>query len=750
MAPAKRARGHHARQRKRSEVDAEEIKQIEAALRSNAPEPGTNPLSLPAAPEGVTTWPASRTFDGLPLSRHTKEGLAAAKFTRPTAVQRAVLPHALLGRDVLGAAKTGSGKTLAFLIPVLECLYRQQWGALDGLGALILTPTRELALQIFNELRKVGAKHEFSAGLLVGGKDVAEEQSRISSLNILVATPGRLLQHMDETAGFDCSGVKILVLDEADRILDLGFSAALNAIVENLPAQRQTLLFSATQTKSVKDLARLSLRSPEYLAVHAEAEVPTPIKLQQAYIVCPLQDKTDILWSFIRSHLKAKIIIFLSTCKQTRFYFEAFRKLRPGVPLRALHGRLNQYKRMGVFYDFCESKAMVLFATDIAARGLDFPTVDWVIQADCPEDSAAYIHRVGRTARYMAAGKSLLLLLPSESEGMLASLGEAKIPIKQLRHNPEKIQSVTPALQALLSKDAEIKGLGQRACTSYLRSVHLQPNRSVFDAAALPAGEYAASLGLAAAPKLRFLKRGAAQGPGAERRDEGEGGASDSSGEEEEAAEGRAHAREAGPSGPPPDEKDDFLVVKQRDALGVSEAVAEEPILNLAASQSTGKKKRLRIRPDRPSSSRMVFDEEGEAVDPLAQLVPEGAARSDEGHETAAQRAQHVRTQMAQRDALDKAEQRARRKEERESKRAKRLAREREEAMEGEEESASAASDGEESEEEKFGGRFRNGRGAELREEAGAEVAHMGMVPATLEDQEALALRLLSGRRGGA
>lgn len=208
MAPAKRARGHHARQRKRSEVDAEEIKQIEAALRSNAPEPGTNPLSLPAAPEGATTWPASRTFDGLPLSRHTKEGLAAAKFTRPTAVQRAVLPHALLGRDVLGAAKTGSGKTLAFLIPVsgedggtgwlacrcfhalqplgrceahqipigsrigsavtriqeltnddafhlspldcqvLECLYRQQWGALDGLGALILTPTRELALQV--------------------------------------------------------------------------------------------------------------------------------------------------------------------------------------------------------------------------------------------------------------------------------------------------------------------------------------------------------------------------------------------------------------------------------------------------------------------------------------------------------------------------------------------------------------------------------------------------------------------------
>jgi ATP-dependent RNA helicase DDX10/DBP4 len=188
----------------------------------------------------------------------------------------------------------------------------------------------------------------------------------------------------------------MLVLDEADRILDLGFSAALDAILANLPrAGRQTLLFSATQTKSVRDLARLSLRSPEYLAAHAEAAAPTPVRLQQAAMVVNPEAKLDVLWSFIKAHLSARTVVFLSTCKQVRFVHAAFKKLRPGVPLRALHGGMKQGKRMGSFQDFCAQRACVMLATDVAARGLDFPAVDWVVQADCPEDVAAYIHRCG-------------------------------------------------------------------------------------------------------------------------------------------------------------------------------------------------------------------------------------------------------------------------------------------------------------------------------------------------------------------
>ncbi|KAJ9516034.1 hypothetical protein QJQ45_024447 [Haematococcus lacustris] len=476
--------------------------------------------------------PAATGFAELPLSKSTLEGLEKHNYKTLTAVQRAALPHALTGRDLLGAAKTGSGKTLCFLVPVLERLFRLRWTRFDGLGALILTPTRELALQIFQELRKVGASHDLSAGLLIGGKAVKEEAATINRMNILVATPGRLLQHMDETPGFDANSLQpqllpylpphlqpylpphllltgqVLVLDEADRILDLGFAEAVDAILQNLPQQRQTLLFSATQTKSIKDLARLSLSDPEYVAVHAEAETATPLKLQQALAVVEAHHKVDTLWSFIKAHLAAKTIVFFSTCKQVRFFHEAFKKLRPGVPLRALHGGMKQMKRMVVYADFCQAEHMVLFATDIAGRGLDFPAVDWVLQVDCPEDAAAYIHRVGRTARYLAAGRALLLLTPSEAPGMQAALAAAKIPIKTIRVNPAAQQCIGPALAALLSKSVELKEFAQRALVAYVRSLVLAPSKDVFaDVSSLPLEQLASSWGLLAAPKMRFLKK---------------------------------------------------------------------------------------------------------------------------------------------------------------------------------------------------------------------------------------------------
>ncbi|WZN63657.1 DEAD box RNA helicase [Chloropicon roscoffensis] len=168
-----------------------------------------------------------------------------------------------------------------------------------------------------------------------GRKALEEEKSRAGSLSILIATPGRLLQHMDETPYFDCNALKILVLDEADRILDMGFRATLDAILENLPRGgrggdgRQTLLFSTTQTKSVKDLARLNLSDPEYNSIHEEASMPTPVELQQAFVECPSSQKISVLWGFIKIHLKAKILVFFSICKQARFVSDAFSKLRP-------------------------------------------------------------------------------------------------------------------------------------------------------------------------------------------------------------------------------------------------------------------------------------------------------------------------------------------------------------------------------------------------------------------------------------
>ncbi|XP_059960796.1 probable ATP-dependent RNA helicase DDX10 [Mesoplodon densirostris] len=446
-------------------------------------------------------------FSDFPLSKKTLKGLQEAQYRLVTEIQKQTIGLALKGKDVLGAAKTGSGKTLAFLVPVLEGLYRLQWTPTDGLGVLIISPTRELAYQTFEVLRKVGKNHDFSAGLIIGGKDLKHEAERINNINILVCTPGRLLQHMDETICFHATNLQMLVLDEADRILDMGFADTMNAIIENLPKKRQTLLFSATQTKSVKDLARLSLKNPEYVWVHEKAKYSTPATLEQNYIVCELQQKISVLYSFLRSHLKKKSIVFFSSCKEVQYLYQVFCRLRPGISILALHGRQQQMRRMEVYNEFVGKRAAVLFATDLAARGLDFPAVNWVLQFDCPEDANTYIHRAGRTARYKEDGEALLILLPSEEKGMVQQLLQKKVPVKEIKINPEKLTDIQKKLESFLAQDQDLKERAQRCFVSYIRSVYLMKNKEIFDVSKLPIPEYALSLGLAVAPRVRFLQR---------------------------------------------------------------------------------------------------------------------------------------------------------------------------------------------------------------------------------------------------
>lgn len=299
----------------------------------------------------------------------------------------------------------------------------------------------------------------------------------------------------------------MLVLDEADRILDMGFADTMNAIIENLPKKRQTLLFSATQTKSVKDLARLSLKNPEYVWVHEKAKYSTPATLEQNYIVCELQQKISVLYSFLRSHLKKKSIVFFSSCKEVQYLYRVFCRLRPGISILALHGRQQQMRRMEVYNEFVRKRAAVLFATDIAARGLDFPAVNWVLQFDCPEDANTYIHRAGRTARYKEDGEALLILLPSEEKGMVQQLLQKKVPVKEIKINPEKLIDIQKKLEAFLAQDQDLKERAQRCFVSYIRSVYLMKDKEIFDVSKLPIPEYALSLGLAVAPRVRFLQK---------------------------------------------------------------------------------------------------------------------------------------------------------------------------------------------------------------------------------------------------
>lgn len=491
--------------RKRIVDDHERLqKEIKELVRPQGPSLKTNKNA-----NGILQDPKNadiKDFTHLPLSETTSKGLDASHFKNLTDIQSKAIPLALKGHDILGAAKTGSGKTLAFLVPVLENLYRQKWTELDGLGALIISPTRELAIQIFEVLRKIGRYHTFSAGLVIGGRSLQEERERLGRMNILVCTPGRMLQHMDQTAAFEIDNLQMLVLDEADRIMDMGFQSSVDAILEHLPKERQTMLFSATQTKKVSDLARLSLKDPEYVAVHEAASSATPATLQQHYIVVPLAEKLNTLFSFIRANLKAKIVVFMSSGKQVRFVYESFRHLQPGIPLLHLHGRQKQTARLDITSKFSSSLNSCLFATDVVARGLDFPAVDWVIQMDCPEDADTYIHRVGRTARYEREGRAVLFLDPSEEEGMLARLEHKKVPIKKINVRQNKQQSIQKQVQNMCFQDPELKYLGQKAFVSYTRSVYLQKDKEVFKINDIDLEGLAASMGLPGAPKIKFHK----------------------------------------------------------------------------------------------------------------------------------------------------------------------------------------------------------------------------------------------------
>ncbi|XP_071725801.1 DEAD-box ATP-dependent RNA helicase 32 [Rutidosis leptorrhynchoides] len=640
--------------------EVQEIKLLEQWIEFGKPESGSNPLSLPPLPakspigrideNTFSQYSGCTKFQQLPISKNLKDGLRQSGFKVMTEIQRASLPHSLCGRDILGAAKTGSGKTLAFIIPVLEKLYKARWGLEDGVGCIIISPTRELADQLFSVLKSVGKHHGFSAGLLIGGHEYDVEKDHVNRMNILICTPGRLLKHMDTTPNFDCSQLQVLVLDEADRILDSGFKKEVTAIISQLPKHRQTLLFSATQTKSVKDLARLNLKDPEYVEAHTDH---TPILLHQKVMLVPLDQKLDMLWSFIKAHLNSRILVFLSSCKQVRFVYEAFKKLRPGIPLKCLHGRMKQIKRTFILQQFVEQRS-VLFSTDVSSRGLDFNKgVDWVVQVDCPDDVAGYIHRVGRTARYQSTGKSVLFLLPSEMK-MLERLQEKKIPVHFDKANTKRLQSVSGLLAALLAKYTELQPLAQSAFKTYVKSIYKQKDKEVFDVTKLPIDDYSASLGLPMTPQLRYLDRKS------------------------------MNKTDPTVSNLVPEIHTNKDFVRQKQSNNLLEDSEDEEILDLLHKKETengeeettaadimlpmtrvNKKKKLKINVHRPVGTRVVFDEEGNTLPPLATLADKRPESALLDTDKVMKRFADLKEDMKARDKEDKQLDRERRKEKR-------------------------------------------------------------------------------------
>jgi ATP-dependent RNA helicase DDX10/DBP4 len=428
-------------------------------------------------------------------------------------IQRASIPHALVGRNVIGTAKTGSGKTLAFIVPLVERLYREEWTSESGVGAIVVSPTRELAMQTFEVLKQVCKYHDFQGGLMIGkGMDLAAERRDMSRYSIIVATPGRLLQHLDESSEVNADSLQMIVFDECDRLLDLGFETAVNAILGHLPKivngeshQLQCLMFSATNNRVLVG-KRVSHAKFVDIDPHRLSKNATPNTLRHFAMNVTLDRKIIMLWSFIKKHLFSKMMIFVTSCKQARYLEEIFRRLQvtPGW-IGAIHGRLVQQKRMAKYFEFRGLKSGILIATDIAARGLDFPAVDWVIQMDVPDDAETYIHRVGRTARLGGEGSALMFIMPSE-DGFYNKLSQKGIMLDIAEPKEDQLQNPTPQIQALLSADPDLKYLAQKAFTCYMRAVHLAADKEIFDIDKLPYKQFSESLGLITVPKIKFGK----------------------------------------------------------------------------------------------------------------------------------------------------------------------------------------------------------------------------------------------------
>ncbi|CAO3658955.1 unnamed protein product [Umbelopsis ramanniana] len=447
--------------------------------------------------------PVNMEFEKLDCSDATKNAVKDMGFTNMTEVQARTIPPLMAGRDVLGAAKTGSGKTVAFLIPAIEMLSKLKFKPRNGTGVIIVSPTRELALQIFGVAKDLLKYHQQTFGIVIGGANrKAEADKLIKGVNLLVATPGRLLDHLQNTKGFVFKNLKALVIDEADRILEIGFEDEMKQIIKILPSERQTMLFSATQTTKVEDLARISLKKgPLYINVDERKDTSTAEGLEQGYVVCNSDARFLLLFTFLRKNLKKKVIVFFSSCNSVKYHAELMNYI--DVPVLDLHGRQKQQKRTNTFFEFCNAEKGILLCTDVAARGLDIPAVDWIIQFDPPDDPRDYIHRVGRTARAGGRGKSLLFLLPSEL-GFLRYLKHAKVPLNEYQFPTSKIANVQSQLEKLIEKNYYLNKSARDGYRSYLSAYASYSLKKIFNVNDLDLAKVAKAFGFSVPPKVNI------------------------------------------------------------------------------------------------------------------------------------------------------------------------------------------------------------------------------------------------------
>ncbi|KRY17404.1 putative ATP-dependent RNA helicase pitchoune [Trichinella patagoniensis] len=445
------------------------------------------------------------------VSEQTLKAIRDMGFETMTEIQAQTIPSLLEGRDVMGAAKTGSGKTLAFLVPAVELLYKLRFLPRNGTGCIVISPTRELSMQTYGVLIELLKYHSITHGLVIGGANRKIEAAKLSTgICILVATPGRLLDHLRvsglNTTEFTYKNLQCLIIDEADRILEIGFELEMQQIIRLLPKQRQTMLFSATQTAKIEDLAKLALKKePLFVGIASNVEQATVEGLRQlfsvffqGYAVCPIENRFSLLYTFLRKNKKKKVMVFFSSCASVKYHSDLLNYIE--VPVASIHGKQKQQKRTSTFFSFIKAQAGTLLCTDVAARGLDIPKVDWIVQYDPPDDPTDYIHRVGRTARGEGGqGNALLILQPSELK-FLYYLKQAKIPVLEYECSWDKVANVQKQLEKLLKSNVYLFKSAIEAFKGYVRAYDSHQLKDIFNVATLDLQAVAKSFGFESAP----------------------------------------------------------------------------------------------------------------------------------------------------------------------------------------------------------------------------------------------------------
>ncbi|XP_056289066.1 ATP-dependent RNA helicase DDX55 [Pseudoliparis swirei] len=461
------------------------------------------------------------TWDGLPvkLTDEILQTLEEVKFTHMTPVQSACIPLFMSNKDVAAEAVTGSGKTLAFVIPIIELLLRRE----DKLkkmqvGALVITPTRELALQISEVMALFLQKFpQFTQILLIGGTNPMDdvEKFKDKGAHVVIATPGRLEDMFRRKAdGLDLASsvrsLDVLVLDEADRLLDMGFEASLNTILGHLPKQRRTGLFSATQTQELEKLVRAGLRNPVRISVKEKGVAAsavaqkTPSRLCNYYTICRTENKFNQLVAFLRQHKLEKHLIFFSTCACVEYYGRALETLVKRVTVHCIHGKMRS-KRNQIFADFRALKNGILVCTDVMARGIDIPDVNWVLQYDPPSSACAFVHRCGRTARIGNQGNALVFLLPMEESYVNFLSINQKCPLQRMVLSGEALD-VLPRVKALSLADRAMFDRGMRAFVSFVQAYAKHECSLIFRIKDLDLARLARGFALLRMPKMPELK----------------------------------------------------------------------------------------------------------------------------------------------------------------------------------------------------------------------------------------------------